>query len=1478
MSRLVGLGLATLVFFAAPFSSCAQGIITTVAGTTWIFRGAGGPAINAPLGAINGVAVDSAGNVYASDRDNNLVVKISPTGILSVIAGNGIAGFSGDGGSATSASLCGPDGIALDAAGNVFFADQCNQRVRKVTPAGIITTVAGNGNVGFSGDGGPATAASLNVATGVAVDAAGNVYVADRENSRVRRISPNGTITTVAGNGIRGFSGDGGPAVSASFIDPIGLALDGAGNLYITDTSSYRIRRVSASGTVTTVAGNGSQNPLGDNGPATSAGLVYPWGVTVDAAGNLYIAETIAKRIRKVSTSGIITTIAGTGTPGFSGDGGPATQAQLSDAQGIAVDQAGNLYVADTGNYRVRKISTAGTIATVAGNGLYRYSGDGGPSVSATLNGSTGIAVDPTNNLYIVTTASHVVRRVGPGGIISTVAGNGIGSFSGDGGPATSASLACPQGVTGDTSGNLYIADSCNHRIRRVNVAGTITTVVGNGSYGLRGDGGPATSASLAYPSTVAVDAAGNLYIADTYNQAVRKVSFLGIITTVAGNGVAGFSGDGGPAINAQLNQPQGVAVDAAGNVYIADAYNSRVRRVNPAGTITTVAGDGVARFSGDGGPASAASLGGSPRVTLDAAGNLYIADYGNSRIRKVKSDGTITTVAGGGFGGDGSLATSASLGGLNDVVFDSQGNLFISQSDRVREVLATVPSFSLSPASLSLSATAGVPGILSQQVTVSSTVTGLRWSAQASTATGGGWLAISPGSGATPGTISVGVNSAGLNPGTYQGTITVTAPLASPPVQTIAVQLTVTASQPTQLLVNAASLTFQAQGTANPPAQFLRIGNAGGGTLSWTAQASTQSGDNWLAVGPSSGSASAAFPASVQVTANAAGLAAGVYSGSVRISAAELDQTQTVTVTLLISQATQTILLSQSGLLFTGVENASAAPAQSFGILNAGQGTMNWTVEASTTSGGAWLSVSPSIGSTTANSLQIPLVDVRVNLRGLRAGQYSALIEVRATGANNSPQYVIVDLTVLPPGSNPGPEVRPTGLIFAAQAGGSSPGSQTVNVATPAVSSVEARSGLQTFDGVSWLEALPRNAVLSATDPRTITVQPSVGSLAPGVYRGALTLLFADGSPVQAVNILFLVVGGGQTASGPGAAAACVPQKLLAVHRSLGSSFVSPVARPTAIEVQVVDDCGNAAVNTTVVASFSNGDPPLPLASLGNGIYSGTWRPVNAASLVAVRVRADLAPLTTTEVIAQGQVTSNPTAPALFAAGLVNAANYASGAALPPGGIIAVFGRNLAVTGAANGLPLPTTLGGTTLSIGGVDVPLFYTSDGQINAQLPFELAPNTRPQAVARRSGVLAVPETITVAAVAPGIFTTNQQGSGQGAVLDSRGQLVDTVSPASAGDVVQVFCTGLGVTNPRVTSGQPSPSAEPLARTTATVTATVGGRPASVQFAGLAPGFVGLYQVNVQVPAGVAVGAEPLVLLVNGVPSNTVTLVLK
>ena len=630
------------------------GALTRVAGNLRRgYSGDGGPATSAQLyldlgGTVPaGLALGDAGDIFIADIGNNLIRRVSPRGIITTVAGGGAAGL-GDGAPAAQAQLSYPAAVAVDATRNLYIADLGNNRIRKVATSGIITTVAGDGHKGLSGDGGLAVSAGLNQPHGLAVDSAGNLFIADSFDFSIRKVSPEGIIATVAGNGTRSFSSDGGDATSVGLDFPTRLAVDEAGNLFVTDGG--RVRKVSPNGTITTAAGDGTCCFSGDGAPATAA-QVFPIDVAADMDGNLFIAGF--DRIRKVSASGIISTVAVGGNPGdgaccFSGDGGPATSAQLFGPRGVASDRAGNLFIADPGNFRVRKVSSGGVISTVAGNGTKGSSGDGGPATSAQLNGPQGLAVDTEGNLLIAD--SFAVRKVSPGGTITTVIASGTVV------PGDSAALFAV-GVAVDRTGNVFIADFNNRRVRKASPSGMITTVAGNGAYGYSGDGGPATSAELEYPVGVVVDDAGNLFIAD--QGVVRKVSTSGTITTVAGGGtLSGSASDGGPATNALLSFPYGLALDASGNLFIADPGanfvigefgNSSVRRifrVSPGGVITNIAGNGMFGSSGEGGLSTRASFNAPTGVAVDNAGNVYVADAGEDAIRILRPASSSVLIA----------------------------------------------------------------------------------------------------------------------------------------------------------------------------------------------------------------------------------------------------------------------------------------------------------------------------------------------------------------------------------------------------------------------------------------------------------------------------------------------------------------------------------------------------------------------------------------------------------------------------------------------------------------------------------------------------------------------------------------------------------------------------------------------------------------------------------------------------------------
>jgi sugar lactone lactonase YvrE len=672
----------------------AQTITTIASGTT---IGDGGPAISAAFGGPTATGFDQKGNLYVVDTEDIRIRKIDANGTITTLAGNGVYGFQGDNGPAISARFVLPRGVAVDASGAVYVADYQNSRIRKISADGIITTIAGTANTGFSGDGGPATSARLSFPQNVAIDQAQNLYIVDSGNNRIRKITPDGIIKTVVGNGTAGFAGDGGPAVGAQLNNPSAVAVGTDGSLYIADATNHRIRKVDPAGTITTIGGNGSAQSGGDGGSATSATLYSPQDVAVDASGTVYLTQ-LDSRVRKITTNGIISAVAGNGTAGFSGDGGPAVNALVGPAAGVDVDATGAIYIADQANYRIRRITADGTINTIAGG----YTGDGGPATNAffrktLVRSPAELTVDRYGNIYISDRFGNRIRKVTPAGTITTVAGSGVNGYSGDGGNANQAQLRYPRGVGLDRDDNLYVVDQYNTRLRKVDAAGKIATIAGNGSpdfIAVR----PSSSSADIYNSTgIAVSQSGTVYVPT--QTCILKIMPSGVISVVAGATAAtGYSGDGGPATSALLNYPSTVTLDKDENLYIVDSGNNRVRKVNAAGVITTVVGNGSAGYGGEGVQATDAPMNGLYKVVFDSTGTLFISEAGFNRIRQVDRNGIITTVAGtgaAGFQGDGGPAINAFLARPSGLATDPAGNLYIADLDnrRVRKVTYPVRS-----------------------------------------------------------------------------------------------------------------------------------------------------------------------------------------------------------------------------------------------------------------------------------------------------------------------------------------------------------------------------------------------------------------------------------------------------------------------------------------------------------------------------------------------------------------------------------------------------------------------------------------------------------------------------------------------------------------------------------------------------------------------------------------------------------------
>ena len=515
-----------------------------------------------------GLAFDG-GELYIADRFNNRVRLVNTSGVITTIAGDGASGgpLSAPG-PATSVALDRPSAVVVSSSGDVYVADSSANEVLELSPSGRLSVFAGTGVAGYSGDGGPATQAELSFPTALALSSNGDLYIADSGNNRIRMVSPSGVITTVAGTGVAGFSGDGGPAPQAELSFPTAIALSSTGALLIADGGNRRVREVSPTGTITTVAGNGTLGLSGDGGPATQAGLSEPLGVAA-GPGGIYVADAWNDVVRRILPSGVIETVAG------AADG-------LQFPVAVALNAAGDIFVADWSN-RVIEVTPSGAARTVAGTGVAGFSGDGGRAVKAELDRPSGLAVAPNGDLYIADSGNNRVRMVSPNGIITTIAGTGVAGFSGDGGPAVKAELNDPEGLAIGPGGGLYIADSHNQRIREVLPGGAIRTVAGNGEVGYTGEGVPALSAALNYPAGVALDSSGNLYVADDGECDVDEVSAAtGDLTTIAGwtpaNGVTPTCGYVGPGGTGMLNHPTSVAVDPGVGIVIADSLNNRVR------------------------------------------------------------------------------------------------------------------------------------------------------------------------------------------------------------------------------------------------------------------------------------------------------------------------------------------------------------------------------------------------------------------------------------------------------------------------------------------------------------------------------------------------------------------------------------------------------------------------------------------------------------------------------------------------------------------------------------------------------------------------------------------------------------------------------------------------------------------------------------------------------------------------------------
>jgi uncharacterized protein (TIGR03437 family) len=1485
-------------------------VITTIAGGDSVFTASGQPAVSVPLGYINGVAIDGTGNVYFTDPLDHLVLRVSPGGVITVIAGNGIAGYSGDGGPATAAAIAATDspdqyiplmfkevslgGIAVDPKGNVLFGD--SHRVRMISTDGTINTVAGGGTNTGSGAM-QATSAALGIVTGLALDSSGNLYFC--ESNRIRKMTPAGVLTTFAGTGIAGYSGDGGQATAAQLWQPMGVAFDSQGNLFVADgdslVSTPVIRQITPAGVISTIAGGGNKAPANGIAPL-SLDLPEIGGLAVGPSGNLYafggvsgtLIEFSGTAANPFSTTTLITNPV---NAPFSANV-PASTAyvagqRLFDNSGIAFDNAGNLFVADSTAGYLCKIDAQGFLRVVAGNGNYGFSGDGGPAVAAVIQSPGSMTQTPDGTIYFVDSLNNRIRGISPSGTINTV-------LSGANFPPLGV-LEAARAVASDSNSNLYVL--LIHRLIQLGPDGTITILLNStGTFGDSGDGGPALQARIQSGVAMARDSKGNLYIVDSAASRIREITTDGKIHTIAGNGTRAFTPDGAVAANSPLSDPSSILLDGLGGIYFEEARTAGVpgtnilRYITPGGILKTIAGIGQGGFSGDGGPATQAAMFVLERagIALDKSGNLYFSDSLNSRVRVISPAGTMNTVVGNGQSGntgDGGAPLAATLVAPQGLLIDAKGDLLISDiaGNRIRAVLATPPSISIAPLSMNFSARSGGQITAPKTLSVTSAISGLAFSLELPAVN---WLVTGASGGATPQLIEIRANPATLSPGAYTASILIHSPLAGNPDSELKITLQVGPANLPVLAVDRAGVSFTyPKNPTTVESRSVKVSNTGSGPLIFAATAQADNGRSWLAVTPASGTVTPANPASLSITADATGLDVGTYTGIVTIASSTTGTSSIVRVTLTISSLDQAIQLSQPGLSFIAVANGGVAPPSSFKVNNIGRGTMNFTVSTRTLSGGPWLAATPASGAATPT--RSPSIAVSVNPAGLSPGFYYGQVQIDAANAANTPHRATIAMQVLPSDADPGPIILPSDLVVRTTQGAPSPGAIDVYV-------YNLSSAPQTFVARVASSApeeaflfIPQQGTVAADQPAHLVLQPLTGKLSAGVYEAELTLQFSDGN-VRRVGIRTVVAPEQGQFAGVFAAQAhdtspgCLPSQLVPVVTVLGQSFSVPAAWPVALETTVTDDCGNPLQTGSVTATFTNGDPPLSLEpNAGDGTWSATWVSGNTSGPVTVTVTASDQTRTLTGTRAVSGALGN-LAPAPVISAVVNSASFVQNVPLAPGSIVSIGGTNLSNgTGQAASIPLGSTLADSSVLMSSTVLPLYYSSSGLINAVSPGQISVNTSHQVLVARGSALSVPVLVDVGPADPAIFPYPSPGdpASQGAIVNPVNYAVaQPGSPVTAGDAIAIFCTGLGAVDQKVSDGAGAPFS-PVADTVVIPTVTIGGQSSKVFFSGLTPGSVGLYQINATVPSGVTPGdAVPVVISIDGRTGPSLTIAVK
>jgi hypothetical protein len=668
---------ALLLFFVIAFCKAQNPNVSTYSGTG-IAGYQNGSNVSAEYNYPYGVAFDGNNSIYVADLYNNCIRKIDMlTNTVSTYAGTGVAGYQD--GAAVTAKFNNPTGVYCRN-GNVYVADNLNNRIRVIDGFGNVSTVAGNGVGGFAN--GSVTTASFYQPKSLYVASNGDVYVADYENHCIRKIS-GGQVTTYAGTGTAGYQN--GSSSNAQFYRPRDITMDAQGNMFVTDLMNNVIRKITSSGTVSTFAGSGVAGSA--DGTGTLAQFNIPTGIDIDINGDFYVTDGVGNKVRKVSSTGVVTTIAGNGNTGYV-DGSPLI-AEFDLMQDLCLDANGNIYIGDRNNNCIRKIEISfcqnSNVSTYSGTGIAGY--QNGTNVSSKYNYPYGVAFDGNNSIYVADLYNNCIRKIDMlTNTVSTYAGTGVVGYQD--GPALTAKFNNPTGVY-CRNGKVYVADNLNNRIRVIDGFGNVSTVAGNGLAGFVN--GNVTAARFYQPKSLYVASNDDVYVSDYENHCIRKISG-GQVTTYAGTGVAGYQN--GSALTSQFYRPRDITMDAQGNMFITDLMNNVIRKITSAGVVSTFAGSGLA--GGADGTGTLAEFNIPTGIDIDLNGDFYVTDAVGNKVRKITSAGVVTTIAGNGNTGyvDGSpLIAEFDL--MQDLCLDANGNIYIG--DRNNNCIRKIDICSLS-------------------------------------------------------------------------------------------------------------------------------------------------------------------------------------------------------------------------------------------------------------------------------------------------------------------------------------------------------------------------------------------------------------------------------------------------------------------------------------------------------------------------------------------------------------------------------------------------------------------------------------------------------------------------------------------------------------------------------------------------------------------------------------------------------------